>query len=68
MFKGNDADGAEIYDSKEEALERAKMLQKWSKLDLDVMVQREWAPGWFAHLVKMTPFEFLAYRREKNDG
>lgn len=64
MFKGIDeSDGAELYSSKEEAIARARMRRDWDgDPDSKVMMQRSGVPLWFAHLVRETPLEFLAYR------
>ena len=62
MFTGFDKDGDALYDTKEAAIERAKMLVAWNdNPDAQIMVQRR-VPLWFAHLVQETLFERLAYK------
>jgi hypothetical protein len=63
MFTGFDEeDGAPLYDTKESAIERAKMLKAWDPdPDAKIFVHRKGVPLWFAHLVLDTPFQFLAY-------
>lgn len=61
MFKGLDTDGAELYDTKEEAITRARMMQQWNDPDARILVQKN-VPLWFALLVKGTWFESLAYQ------
>ena len=66
MFVGFDEkDGAPLYDSKEAAIERAKMMQKWYDPDAKIMVLRTRFPLWLAHLVQETPLEWIAYKEEK---
>ena len=63
MFVGFDEkDGAPLYDSKEAAIERAKMIQKWHDPDARIIVHREYIPLWLAHLVRETPFEWVGYK------
>jgi hypothetical protein len=67
-FTGFDVDGSALYDTKEAAIERAKMLKAWdSDPDTKIMVHRKRVPLWFAHLVRETCFEWLAYK-ELKDG
>ena len=63
MFKGLDEkDGAELYDTKEAAIERAKILKQWGDdPDARIMVHRKRIPLWFAHLVKETWLEWIGY-------
>lgn len=63
MFTGwDDSDGAALYDTKESALERAKMMRVWgSDPNAKIFIQRKKVPLWFAHLVRETWFEWLAY-------
>jgi len=62
----DEKDGEPLYDSKESAIDRAKMMRTWGRNpDAVIAVQRRWAPGWFAHLVRETLFEFLAYYEDK---
>lgn len=64
MFKGNDVDGAELYETKEEAIARAKILKAWDgDPTSEIMVHKSGVPLWFAHLVKNTWFEHLAYTK-----
>ena len=50
------------YETKEEAIERAKMIRAWSvDPDARIMVHRNWLPLWFAHLVRGTWFQWIAY-------
>ena len=67
MFKGFDEkDGSALYDTKESAIERAKMLVAWSDdPNAKVWVQKEGIPLWLAHLVKDTPLEWIGYREAK---
>lgn len=66
MFSGFDEDGSACYNSKEAALERAKMIQAWNpEIKYLIFTQRDNVPLWFAHLVRGTMFEFLAYRELK---
>ena len=63
MFVGFDEkDGAPLYDSKEAAIERAKMMVKWTDPDAKIIVHREYIPLWLAHLVRETPFEWVGYK------
>lgn len=68
-FHGLEEDGSEIYDVKEEAIARAKMLKQWQGFDA-VMIQRkwmqhDWSPGWLGRLSRGTWFEFLFYEEVK---
>lgn len=65
MFKGLDTDGAELYDTKEAAIERARMLVEWNDPTAKIMIHRRGVPLWFAHLVQGTWFECLAYSENK---
>lgn len=60
MFLEIDEEGAEIYDSRETALERARMLA-YLHGGLKIMEQRRFAPNWLANLVRYTPLDFLAF-------
>ncbi len=68
MFKGFDpSDGIALYDTKESAIERARMLKKWGPdPDSKIMIHRKKIPLWFAHLVQGTWFEKLAYEELKD--
>lgn len=64
-FKGLDEDDSEIYDLKEEAIARAKMLKQWHGAEA-VMVHRKWmqhnwSPRWLGRLSRDTWFDFLFY-------
>jgi hypothetical protein len=63
MFVGFDEkDGAALYDSKEAAIERAKMLLEWDDdPDAKIMVHRKWVPLWIAHLFMETKLEWIGY-------
>ena len=65
MFTGFDEDGDPLFDSREAAIKFARMKVQWGNQDTKIMVQKERVPLWFAHLVKETWFEFLAYKEEK---
>lgn len=67
MFTGFDKkDGAALYDTKESAIERAKMLKAWDDdPNIKILVHRKKVPLWFAHLVQGTWFEGLAYEELK---
>lgn len=60
MFLGIEDDDAEVYDSRESALERARMLAHLHG-GLKIMEQRRFAPNWLAALVRYTPLDFLAF-------
>lgn len=60
MFLEIDDNGDEIYDSRESALERARMLARLHG-GLTILEQRRFAPNWFAHMVRGSWFEFFAY-------
>lgn len=60
MFLGFQ-DGEERYDTQEAAIERAKMLARHQQKNLQIMIQKENVPLWFARLVRETWFEWLAY-------
>jgi hypothetical protein len=64
MFVGFDEkDGAALYDTKEAAIERAKMMKEWGDdPDVRIMIHRTWLPLWFAHLVSETPLAWVAYK------
>lgn len=66
MFIGFDEkDGAALYDSKESAIERAKILRAWgSDPDVKILVHREEIPLWLAHLVRGTWFQWIGYKEE----
>jgi hypothetical protein len=63
-FTGFDPkDGAALYDTKEAAIERAKMLKAWDPdPNTKIFVHRKNVPLWFAHLVRETWFQRLAYK------
>jgi len=57
-------DGEPLYDTKEAAIERARMLKKWNDPDAQLWILRDKRiPLWFAHLVRDTWFMQLAYTR-----
>lgn len=59
-------DGAALFDTKESAIERAKMLKAWdSDPDTKIFVHHKRVPLWFAHLVRETPLQWLAYSELK---
>lgn len=65
-FTGFDKDGTVLYDSKESAIERAKMLKTWGgDPDAKIFIHRKKVPLWFAHLVQGTWFQGLAYEELK---
>lgn len=65
-FKRFDEKGDALYDTKESAIERAKMMKAWGNdPDAKIMLHRKSVPLWFAHLVRQTPFEWLAYTEVK---
>lgn len=68
MFTGFDEkDGAALFDTKESAIERARMLKKWdSDPGARIFIHRKRVPLWFAHLVQGTWFEGLAYTELKD--
>lgn len=60
----DDYDTLAIADTKDEAVARCRQMHKWNHPNDDapiVMVQRDGIPLWFAHAVKNTWFERLAY-------
>ena len=63
-FKGFNEDGEALYDTKESAIERAKMLRACHDPETKIFVHRKHVPLWFAHLVQGTIFEKLAYYEE----
>lgn len=66
MFIGFDKNGDALYDTKESAIERAKMLKTWdSDPDTKIMIHRKNVPLRFAHLVRGTWLERLAYEELK---
>ena len=67
MFTGFDPkDGAALYDTKESAIERAKMIKAWDNdPNAKIFIHRKNIPLWFAHLVQGTWFERLAYEELK---
>lgn len=72
MFTGWDDDGSALYDTKESAIERAKTLKKWDKdPSTKIFIQRDWTSSvwlsWFAHLVRETPLQWLAYKELIDD-
>ena len=66
-FTGFDEeDGAPLYDTKEAAIERARMLKKWdSDPDTKIYIHKKQVPLWLAHIVRDTPLRFLAYTELK---
>jgi len=66
-FTGFDEkDGSALYDTKESAIERARMLKTWDPdPNTKIMVHRKSVPLWFAHLVRGTVLEWLAYTELK---
>jgi hypothetical protein len=64
-FTGFDEkDGAPLYDTIESAIDRAKMLKDWNAdPEAQIFIHRKKAPLWFAHLVRETPFQWLAYKK-----
>lgn len=63
-FTGFDErDGAALYDTKEAAIQRARMLKQWNEPDAEIWVQRKHFPTWLAHLIRDTWFRRLAYTR-----
>jgi hypothetical protein len=64
VFTGFDKkDGAALFDTKESAIERAKMLVQWGDDPAArIMVHRKRVPLWLAHLVRGTFLQRLAYR------
>lgn len=67
MFTGfSEKDGEPLYDTKESAIERAKMMKAWDKdPDTKIFIHRKSVPLWFAHLVRDTPLRWLAYTELK---
>lgn len=64
----SEKDGEPLYDTKESAIERAKMLKAWdTDPDSKIFVHRKHVPLWFAHLVQDTPFQWLAYEELRDD-
>lgn len=63
-FKGFDPkDGADLYDTKQEAIDRAKMLIQWRGDPSDrIMVHREWMPLWIAHLFRAIGLSSVGYK------
>lgn len=69
MFTGFDEkDGAPLFDTKESAIERAKMMRMWNNPDAKIMVHRQWVPLWLAHLVQETWFRWIGYSEYKNEN
>jgi|HubBroStandDraft_3_1064219.scaffolds.fasta_scaffold2595296_1 hypothetical protein len=61
-------DGEPLYDTKEAAIERAKMMKKWDNdPDAKILVHKKGIPLWFAHLVQDTWFRGLAYTELRDD-
>lgn len=54
--------------NKAEGIARAKQIRQQLGSRGDIMVQRDYAPLWFAHLVRNTIFEFLAYVKVKENA
>lgn len=66
-FSGFNDGGEALYDTKDAAIERAKMMHAWDgNTNGKIMVQKN-IPLWFDHLIKGTWFERLAYYELKND-
>ena len=64
----SEEDGEPLYDTKESAIERAKMMVAWGDdPDAKIFVHRKCVPLWFAHLVHDTPLQWLAYTELKED-
>lgn len=65
-FTGFNENGDPTFDTKENCIawSRAR-LRLEGEPDSAIMCKRDWAPSWFAHLVQMTPLEFLAWCEEK---
>ena len=62
MFVGFDEeDDAPLYDTEKSAIERAEMLKRWYP-SIKILKHRKWVPLRFAHLVRETWFERLAYK------
>jgi len=63
MFTGFSKEDSEaLYDTKESAIERAKMMKTWQNdPDAKILIHRERVPLWFAHLVSETPLWWLGY-------
>jgi hypothetical protein len=58
----DEKDGAALYDTKESAIERAKMLKAWDNdPNTKIFIHRKWVPLWFAHFVQDTPLQWIAY-------
>lgn len=65
-FSGFDEEGNPKFDTKEDCIAWSREhLRLEGDPDAIIMIQRDWAPLWFAHLVQMTPLEFLAWYEEK---
>ena len=67
-FMGFDEkDGAPLYDTKESAIERARMMAAWNNNadGTQIFVHRTKVPLWLAHLVRDTPLRWLAYKELK---
>ena len=64
-FTGFDEkDVAPLYDTIESAIDRAKMLKDWNAdPEAQIFIHRKKVPLWFAHLVRETPFQWLAYKK-----
>jgi len=64
-FKGFDPkDGADLYDTKEEAIARARMLIQWHgdpAID-KIMVHRKRVPLWVAHLFRAIGIDWIGYK------
>jgi hypothetical protein len=69
MFSGWNKDGEALYDTKQSAIERAVQMKIWDdEPDTAIMIHRQRIPLWFAHLVRETWFERLAYYEYKTGG
>lgn len=62
-FTGLDPkDGEPLYDTLDSAIERAKMMKAWDPdPNTKIFIHRKRVPLWFAHLVRETPLQWLAY-------
>lgn len=64
----SEEDGEPLYDTKESAIERAKMMVAWGDdPGAKIFVHRKRVPLWFAHLVQDTPLQWLAYTELKEN-
>ena len=62
-FEGFDEeDGAPLFDSKEAAIERCRMIQNWDP-DAVIFIHRKGVPLWLAHLLQNTPLRWIGYKK-----